>query len=303
MTFKPAYLINNYLKLNEIANKLFKNYINCSLCPLNCSINRFISNKGACKESYKVKIASFNLHFGEEPPISGKNGSGTIFFSGCPLSCIFCQNYPISQYNYGNYFNIANLAEIMIKLQNKKAHNINLVTPTHFSPSILKAILLASKMGLSIPIAYNTSGYEKPEIIDILTNFIDIFLFDIKYFHNSKSILYSRINNYFFYSIKSFKVLFDKIGETFTTENGILKKGIIIRHLILPGEIDNSKLVLKEISKISKKIYISLMSQYFPAFNAFKYKNLSTKLTSDEYEEIVNYAIDLGLENVYIQDL
>ena len=259
----------------------------CTLCPHMCKINRNIGKIGRCKSSSNVKIALASLHHFEEPCISGKNGSGTVFFSNCNLSCVFCQNYKISQQGLGHDITIEELSSIFLEQQAKGAENINLVTPTMYVPQIIEALKIAKKNGLTLPIIYNSNGYENIETIKLLNGYIDVYLPDLKYFDNDLAKKYSGINNYFENASKVIQEMYFQVGLPEFDENGLIKKGIIIRHLVLPNHIDNSKKVLLWIKEnMPKDIYVSLMAQYFPTYKAKDIEDLNRKLSSKEFEEI-----------------
>jgi putative pyruvate formate lyase activating enzyme len=275
---------------------------NCKLCPRNCGVNRINGEFGFCGATDKLKVARASLHMWEEPCISGENGSGTVFFSHCSLKCIFCQNNNISQNNFGKEITIERLAEIFIELQNKKANNINLVTPTHYVPQIIEAIKIARKNGLIIPIVYNSSGYENVETIRLLNGYIDIYLPDFKYYDNSLAVKLSNTPDYFSKALACIDEMVSQVRENIFDENGIMQKGIIIRHLILPGHTIDSKKIIKELlDKYKNKVYISLMSQYTP-IKSLPYNELNRKLSKTEYNRVVDYAINLGLTNGFTQD-
>lgn len=276
----------------------------CKLCPHNCKVNRIKGIKGRCKSSAKVKIALASLHYFEEPCISGKNGSGTVFFSNCNLNCIFCQNYEISQQGKGKQIEIEELANIFLELQQKGANNINLVTPTSYVYHIIEALDIAKKKGLNIPIIYNTNGYEKEETIELLNGYVDVYLPDLKYYSNKLSKKYSNIDNYFEISTKAIKKMYEQVGAPVFNEDGIIQKGVIIRHLVLPNHILNSKHILKWIKQnIPNDVYVSIMAQYFPTYEARNNEMLNRKLTKKEYKEIENFLYSIDLENGYIQEL
>lgn len=275
----------------------------CTLCPHNCKVNRLENKIGRCKAGKNVKIALANLHYFEEPCISGKNGSGTVFFSGCNMNCKFCQNYKISQEQLGEEISIQELANKFLELQNQKANNINLVTAVMYVPQIIEAITIAREKGLKIPIIYNTSGYEKKETIEALNGYIDVYLPDLKYYYNTCAKKLSGIENYFEYATESIKEMYKQVGAPSFDENGIIKKGVIIRHLVLPNHIQNSKKVLKWIKEnIPKNVMVSIMAQYFPTYKAMETEELNRKLTLKEYKEIEKYVFELDLEG-YMQDL
>ena len=272
----------------------------CTLCPRNCRINRY-NKKGFCGATNKIKIARAALHYYEEPSISGINGSGTIFFSGCNLQCVFCQNNEISKNNFGKEISITRLSEIMIELQQKKAHNINLVTPTHYIPQIVKAIKKAKKLGLKIPIVYNTSGYEKKESLKLLRGLIDIYLPDFKYYNNEYAKKYSNSLNYLEYAKESLDEMYLQTGPCKFDKKGMLKKGIIVRHLMLPTLKEDTKLILKYLYKTyDDNIYISIMNQYTPPKN-IKFNELKSSINKSDYNEVIDYALDLGITNAYCQ--
>ncbi len=284
---------------------MYKKYLTkCKICPHECNINRNEGKIGRCKSKDKVKIALYSTHDFEEPCISDKKGSGTVFFSNCNLNCIFCQNYEISQEGKGKEIEIEELAEIFLKQQKRKVENINLVTPTSYVPQIIEAIKIAKNKGLNIPIVYNTNGYEKVETLRMLEGYIDIYLPDLKYYYNELAKKYSKIDNYFEIATKALKEMQRQVGSSIFDENGIMKKGMIIRHLVLPNNIENSKKVLKWIKEnMEDDTYISIMAQYFPTYKAKGNNELNRKLTKTEWEEIEKYIEKLEIKNGYIQEL
>lgn len=276
----------------------------CSICPHNCGINRLNGNIGRCKSNGNIKLAMASIHNFEEPCISGENGSGTVFFSNCNLNCVFCQNYKISQQGLGREISIEELAEIFIDEQNKNAENINLVTPTMYVYHIIEAIKIARNKGLKIPIVYNSNGYENVETIKKLKGYIDIYLPDLKYYYDDLAFKYSGVKNYFENATSAIKEMYNQVGSPVLDENEIMKKGLIIRHLVLPNNIQNSKDVLKWINdNIDKSVFVSVMAQYFPTNKAKDFPEINRKLTKEEYEEIENYLYSLDLDNGYIQEL
>ena len=276
----------------------------CELCPFKCKVNRLNGQIGRCKCTDKIKIALYSLHYYEEPCISGKEGSGTVFFSNCNLRCLFCQNYKISQEGKGYEISIEELADIFLKQQEAGANNINLVTPTMYVYHIIEAIKIAKRKGLKLPIVYNTNGYENVETIKELDGYIDIYLPDLKYFYDDLGVKYSGVNNYFEVATKSILEMIKQVGKPEFDENGLIKKGTIIRHLVLPGHIQNSKHILKWLKdNVENKAYISVMAQYFPTYKAKEDKYLNRKLSNKEYSQIENYLYTLNLENGYIQEL
>lgn len=276
----------------------------CNICPHKCGVNRLNGIKGRCKCDNKIKIALASVHNYEEPCISGKNGSGTVFFSNCNLNCIYCQNYEISQLGKGKEITIEHLAQIFIKQQEKNVNNINLVTPTMYVPQIIEAIKIARKKGLNIPIIYNSNGYENVETIKKLNGYIDIYLPDLKYYSNEIAKKYSKIDNYFETAISAIKEMQKQVGNPIFNEEGIIQKGVIIRHLILPHHLLNTKNILKYVKEnFDENTYISIMAQYFPTYKAKEDKLINRKLTKKEYKEIESYLYLLNLKNGYIQEL
>ncbi|MBS7221556.1 MAG: radical SAM protein [Clostridiales bacterium] len=278
-------------------------YKNCSICPRNCRIDRTNGQIGYCQSGHEIKAALASVHMWEEPPISGSCGSGTIFFSGCNLRCVFCQNYTISSENSGKTISTERLSEIMLEQQARGVHNINLVTATHFIPSIVKAVQKAKNNGLKIPIVYNTGGYEKVESIKMLEGTVDIYLPDIKYFSSELSLKYSGASDYFSYASEAVLEMYRQTGNNIYDDNGIMKSGVIIRHMIMPSHKEDSYKVLDWIrDNIGTEACVSLLSQYTPAYNAEKYKEINRKLMSLEYTRVIEHFFDIGLKNGFMQE-
>lgn len=276
----------------------------CTICPHNCKVNRLSGFSGKCMANNKIKIALVSLHYYEEPCISGTNGSGTIFFSNCNLRCIYCQNYKISQQGKGYFITIEELADIFLKQQSSGANNINLVTPTMYVYQIIEALKIAKSRGLSIPVIYNTNSYENISTIKALNGYVDVYLPDLKYFSNDISIKYSKVDNYFQTASQAILEMYKQVGRPSFNEQGIIQKGVIVRHLILPGHIQNSKHILKWLKEnLDNKVYVSVMAQYFPTFKAKDDPILGRKLTNKEYKEVEKFLYTLNLENGYIQEL
>lgn len=276
----------------------------CEICPHKCKVNRNHKKRGRCKATNKVKIALYSTHDFEEPCISGEKGSGTVFFSNCNLNCIYCQNYEISQKGRGKEITIEELAEIFLKQQEKGVENINLVTPTSYVPQIIEAIKIAKRKGLSLPIVYNTNAYENVETLKLLEGYVDIYLPDLKYFDNTLGRKYSNVNNYFEIATKAIQEMIRQVGVPKLNKNGTMENGVMIRHLVLPNQIENSKRVLKWMKEnLPKEIYISVMAQYFPTYKAKEEKELNRKLTKKEWQEIEDYIEELEFENGYVQEL
>lgn len=276
----------------------------CKLCPFECKINRNKGRLGRCKAGNQIKLGLYSLHYDEEPCISGKKGSGTVFFSNCNLKCIFCQNYKISCEAKGEEITINKLSEIFLELQEKGANNINLVTAAPYIIHVIEAIKIAKKSGLIIPILYNTSGYESLETLKKLEGYIDIYLPDFKYYDNDLATRLSNVKNYREITTKALLEMKRQVGKNVYDENGMLKRGMIIRHLVLPENIQNSKDVLKWIKiNMGDDITISLMAQYFPTYRALEDNQINRKLNKKEYKEIEDYLYKLNIDNGYIQDL
>lgn len=271
----------------------------CKLCPRNCQVNRY-EKLGFCGASNKIRLSYYSIHMWEEPVISGDNGSGTIFFSNCNLRCLFCQNKKISIDNYGKDITNKRFQEIVLELQDKKVHNINLVSPTIYVPQIIRS-LDKIKNKIKIPIVYNTSSYENTNTIKMLNGYVDIFLADLKYYDDKLGEKYSNCKDYFKYSSKAIEEMYKQVGK-FEIENGIMKRGLIVRILVIPGEVDDAiKIIDYLYSKYGDNIIISIMNQYTP-IELYKYSNLNRKLSDEEYSLVVNHAYDLGIVNCFIQE-
>lgn len=267
-----------------------------------CRVNRY-EKKGFCGEGAEITAAKAYLHKWEEPCVSGKNGSGTVFFSGCNLKCVFCQNYEISSSGKGKVITSERLSEIFLELQDKGAMNINLVTPTHFVPQIIDAVKKARKNGLKIPTVYNSSGYERIETLKMLEGVIDVYLPDMKYFSSKYSMKYSNAPDYFDVTSKAVLEMYRQVGEPVFDENGIIKKGLMIRHLMLPGLLFDSKKIVDWVSgNLPKGVYLNIMCQYIPMNNAYKYPEINRKLNEKHYEALLDYAAVRGIENGYFQE-
>ena len=276
---------------------------NCMACPRKCKVDRTKDLVGRCKATDKVKVALVSTHYYEEPPISGTKGSGTIFFTGCNLGCVYCQNHEITNKMYGKEVDIKRLANIMLEQQEKGVHNINLVTPTIYVYHIIEAIKIARKNGLKIPIVYNTSGYETEETINALNGYIDIYLPDFKYIKSDIAKRYSNAQDYPLVATKALKLMRQQVKDTFDN-NGIMQSGMIVRHMILPNNIDNTKAVVKWIKEnLGENTLISIMAQYFPTHKANMYEEINRKVTQEELEEIQDYLEEQNMLNGYIQEL
>jgi putative pyruvate formate lyase activating enzyme len=300
----PVYLeSHNNGKLKSIIEEAFKMLESCCICPRECKVNRLNDKKGFCRIGLKPKLCSFMPHHGEEPPISGTRGSGAIFFSGCNMSCLYCQNYEFSQLDEGREVEFEELATFMLQLQALGCHNINLVTPTHIIPQILKSLELAIPKGLKIPVVYNTGGYELPEMIKLLDGIVDIYLPDMRYADNEMAIKYSSAPKYPRFNQAALKEMHRQVGVAEIDEEGIIRKGIIIRHLVLPNNISGTDKIMRFIAEeLSKDTYISLMSQYSPCYKADQFQEISRRITEQEYEVALAGMEKYGLYNGWTQD-
>lgn len=275
----------------------------CNLCPRKCGAERKNGKPGFCGGGKEVKIARAALHLWEEPCISGESGSGTVFFSGCTMRCVFCQNREISRGEAGKEVSLSRLGEIFLELQEKGANNINLVTPMHYAPHIISAIDIARKNGLSLPIVWNTGGWEIPEMIEEVKDYADIWLTDFKYFDNSLAEKFSFAKNYRELALESLRKMVEQTGEPVFDDNGMMKKGVIVRHLMLPGHLDDTKNVLRLLYKyFGDKIWISIMNQYTPLCSDERFPELSRTVSDEEYDEAIDYACSLGIENAFVQE-
>lgn len=273
----------------------------CTLCPRKCGVNRY-KTKGFCGENSKVRIARAELHMWEEPCISGKNGSGTVFFSGCPLKCCFCQNYEISSEGKGFELSEEELSDTFLMLQDKGAENINLVNPTHFVPQILSALEIAGQ-SLKIPVVYNCGGYENPETLEMLKGKVHIFLPDLKYYDSAISEKYSKASDYFEKASQTLKKMIEIAGKPVFDENGMMKSGVIVRHLVLPGCRHDSIKLMQWLGENFEKddIILSVMSQYTPAYKAFDFKELSRRTSTFEYNSVMNIVEDFEFKGYFQQ--
>jgi putative pyruvate formate lyase activating enzyme len=292
------------MNIEQNIDELYKMMDSCSLCPRKCGAKRNRGQKGLCKTADRIFIASGNVHTGEEPPISGECGSGTVFLSNCTLSCVFCQNYPISQFGNGKEFSLEELADLTLKLQDRGVHNINFVTPTHYSAHIANAVYKARGKGLEIPVLWNTSGYENIEVLKLLEGIVDIYLPDVKYSDNDLAFKYSGVKNYVESNRAALKEMKRQAGDLKIDDKGIAKKGIIIRHLVLPGNLENTKNCLAFIAKeLSKETFVSLMAQYHGAYKFADFPELQRGLTGEEYSKALSYLEEFGLENGWQQEM
>lgn len=301
----PAYLeLSKTGELARRAGTAYQAMRSCKLCPRNCGVNRLKNHVGFCRTGKACKVASANLHFGEEPPISGTRGSGTIFFSHCNLRCIFCQNYPISQFGNGEYASPQKLARMMLNLQKRGAHNINLVTPSHVVPQFLAGLTIAAKEGLCIPIVYNCSGYDGLESLRLLDGVIDIYMPDIKYCEHEAAERYSGATKYWDAVRPAVKEMFKQVGPLVMDDKGTGVRGLLIRHLVLPGGLASSEKIFEFIAtEVSKEVPVNLMSQYFPAYKAVDDPVLGRRITKAEFKETEDALHRWGLTEGWIQHM
>jgi len=289
--------------IRERVGKLRARLSDCDLCPRSCHVDRCSGGDGICGMNAEITVSSVNLHHGEEPPLSGSRGSGTIFMTGCNLKCVYCQNYPISQLRHGYTITHDALVDAMLELQSRRAHNINFVTPTHYSAHIAEAIVDARDRGLTIPIVYNSSGYDNVDVLRELDGLIDVYLPDMRYSDSENARRYSSAPDYPSVNRAVIKEMFRQVGLLETDNYGIARKGLIIRHLVLPDNISGTRDTLEFISnEISPKTSISLMSQYFPAHRASQYESLSRRITRDEYRQAAAWMREFNLENGWCQN-
>ncbi len=277
---------------------------NCILCPRKCGANRLNGQKGYCGVGSQVVIARAALHMWEEPCISGTTGSGTVFFGGCNLKCVFCQNHSIAIGDIGKEISIERLTEIFLELQDKGAANINLVTPTHFIPQIREALLSAKQNGLQLPIVYNTGSYEQAEALQLLDGLVDIYLPDLKYYSSELSAKYSHAADYFEKAASAIQEMYRQVGTPiFDKDSSMMQKGMIVRHLLLPGQTKDSKKILRYLYETYRdNIYISIMNQYTPLTHVAHIPELNRQVTVEEYNRIIDFALRLGIENAFIQE-
>jgi putative pyruvate formate lyase activating enzyme len=275
----------------------------CELCPRRCGANRLDGKVGFCLSGAEPAVASHNIHTGEEPAISGPKGSGTIFFSSCVARCLFCQNYPISQLRVGRTVSVEKLAAMMLALQRRGAHNINFVTPTHFVPQILTALEKAIPQGFNLPLVYNSSGWETPETLQLLDGIVDVYLPDAKYADDEVAQELSQMPNYVAVNRAALKEMYRQVGEVVLDDEGAARRGLIVRHLVLPNGLSQTGAVLRFISReLSTEVHISLMDQYFPAHRALEHPLMNRPLKWEEYEKALDDLEEAGLSNGWVQE-
>lgn len=288
--------------MNE--SPLIDQLTNCECCPRKCRVNRLDGQVGFCKVSAGMQISHIGLHFGEEPPISGTRGSGTVFFAGCNLRCVFCQNYQISQeFRHTRTLTPDELACEMLRLQAEGAHNVNFVSPSHMIFQMAESIRRAKYKGLTLPIVYNSNGYDSVDALRQIRGLVDIYLPDIKYLDNAIGRQFSAVRDYADSIPEVLGEMLEQVGHLEMNEDGIAVRGVLVRHLILPGCLENSRRCLRVLADLSPDTCISIMAQYSPQYKACHYPRINRTLTQAEYDEITEYALDLGLENAFVQEL
>ncbi len=303
MAFLPAYI--QLYKTGELEKRVAAGcemLRECKLCPRECSVDRLQGEKGFCKSGDRVMISSAGPHFGEEPPLVGRHGSGTIFLTNCNLGCIFCQNYDISHQGRGREMEADELANAMLALQGMGCHNINFVTPTHYIPQILAGLLIAAKNGLRVPLVHNCGGYESIDALKLLDGVFDIYMPDTKYGGNDAGEKYSRAPDYFDVVTAAVSEMHRQVGDLAVNSQGIAERGLLIRHLVLPGGLAETGKIVEFISRLSKNSYVNIMAQYRPEYRALKYPELSRRISSKEFKDAISLAEEAGLSRGFPHD-
>ncbi len=296
----PSYLNLSKKELNQRIEKLFKNLKNCEICPKKCHRDRLAGERGFCQLGSLPMISAYHPHFGEERVLVGNHGSGTIFFTSCNLSCVFCQNYEISQSRIGEEVSYERLAQMMIELQSLDCHNINLVSPTSHVPAIVKSLSIAREKGLSLPLVYNTNTYDSVEVLKLLNGIVDIYMPDAKYSSDVNALKYSSAPNYFGIMKKAIKEMQRQVGDLVINEEGIAVKGLLVRHLVLPNNLAGTKEIIEFLAKeISKNTFLNIMAQYMPYFRAREFPELNRPITEEEHQGAIELAKKAGLKRLY----
>lgn len=297
---KPAYL--KLLEQGELANRAqlaAEHLEKCDVCPLDCGVNRLKGELGVCKTGEFAQVSSYFAHHGEERPISGRHGSGTIFFTRCNLRCVYCQNADISQLSYGREVTAEDLASMMLDLQRRGCHNINFVSPSHIVPQILSGVHLAAQMGLALPLVYNTGGYDSLEMLSLLDGVVDIYMPDMKYGDEGMGWKYSRVKNYPEVNQRAVLEMQRQVGDLKLDDRGIAYQGLLVRHLVLPNQLAGSEKILKFLAeKVSKDVYLNIMAQYHPDYRACNFPELNRRIHPEEYRIVLQLAKDLGLSRL-----
>ncbi|MBP7734670.1 MAG: radical SAM protein [Spirochaetes bacterium] len=296
---QPSYIeLYNNGRLGQCAGELYERLSQCTLCPHRCRVNRIEGERGRCKSGVYPVVSSFNAHFGEEAPLVGRCGSGTIFFTHCNLDCIFCQNYDISHLGRGEELSYQRLAEIMLSLQNRGCHNINFVTPTHMNYAIVKALLIAVPMGLRLPLVYNSGGYDDAAVLSILDGVYDIYMPDFKYMDPETAGSLSGAPDYPDVAMAALREIHRQVGDLVLDRNGIARRGLLVRHLVLPNNIAATDRVINFIADLSRGTYINIMDQYHPEYRAGECFDLKRRITLQEYDDAVDHALNCGLTRI-----
>ena len=300
MSTYPSYLgLYKDGTLQERIDSLSAMLESCTLCPRNCGVNRLEGKMGVCRAGKKAVVSDAFPHFGEEPPLTGRGGSGTIFFSNCNLRCVFCQNYGISHLGEGSEADSGDLAGMMLKLQRSGCHNINLVTPTHYAPQIIAALPAAIEGGLELPIVWNCGGFESAEVIRLLDGIVDIYMPDMKYSDDVNSIKYSKAPFYFRVAKEAVREMHSQVGDLEVDASGIARRGLLIRHLVMPGGVAGSERVINFIAEeISRNSYLNIMDQYHPCYRAGEFPEIDRPVSEDEFSGVIAYAREAGLERI-----
>jgi putative pyruvate formate lyase activating enzyme len=298
--FFPAYL--NLLETGQLNDRVREAYAHlsiCDVCAWECPVDRQMGKLGVCRTGVLARVSCYGPHHGEEPPLSGTRGSGTIFFTRCNLRCQYCQNYDISQTDHGDEVQPRTIAGMMLDLQKRGCHNINFVSPSHVVPQILAAVLVAAQSGLNIPLVYNTGGYDSLSMLKLLDGVIDIYMPDMKYSDANIAHRYSRIHNYPQINRLAAKEMHRQVGDLKFDQDGIARRGLLIRHLVLPNNLAGSDEIITFLSEeISQQTYLNIMDQYHPAYHADRYPELNRRLSSQEYQSVVNAALSAGMANL-----
>ncbi|MFC1678294.1 radical SAM protein [Patescibacteria group bacterium] len=281
--------------LEKRAEKAWELLFPCRVCPRKCEVDRIKGEKGDCEMSADLVICSFSAHFGEEAPLVGANGSGTIFFSSCNLGCLYCQNYDISQERTGKRVSMGGLATMMLELQAQDCHNINFVSPSIWVPQILKALTIAQDKGLNIPLVYNSGGYDSVETLQLLDGVVDIYMPDFKYADSKVAEKYSLVQNYFEVAKDAIAEMHKQVGDLVINKDGIAEKGLLVRHLVLPDDLAGTEKVMSFLASLSKDTYVNIMNQYYPTFKARLFNEFSRRITVEEYKKAQKLAKELGL--------
>ena len=296
---QPSYIeLFESARLENCAHELYARMSQCTLCPHRCRVNRINDRNGKCRTGVLPVVSSFNAHFGEEAPLVGKHGSGTIFFTHCNLACIFCQNHDISHLGRGEEMSFEELAGVMIQLQKQGCHNINLVTPTHVNYAIVMALITAVPRGLRIPLVYNSGGYDSVEILQLLDGVYDIYMPDLKYMDPDAAVRLSGAPDYPSHASAAITEMHRQVGDLVIDRNGIAERGLLIRHLVLPNNIAATDRVINFIANLSKNSYINIMDQYRPEYRAYECFDLKRKITLGEYDAALEHAIRCGLTRI-----